>query len=132
MCGYIPGHANVTFISLGFLSAFLFGVECLNLATRKRQWNTGYESPNQRKIRRFGLGSILLGVSFAVYGLYELNTTIMGCNAFGCGSLPISYYFSFYIGLCLVAIGAVSMLASKLVQPGFKLPSQIVARAQRV
>jgi hypothetical protein len=127
-CGYSPNHVNVTSVSIGLLlSTFLFGLECLNLVTRKRQWNSGYESSRQRWIRRIGFGSIWLGACLAVYGFFELNATffLIGCNAYSCLSMPASYYDTFYLGICLVATGAIVMLISKFVQPRIKLPSQI-------
>lgn len=123
ICGFSPSHANISFGSLGILSALLFGVECFNLATRRRQWNIGFESHNQRQIRVIGFRSFLLGVPLTVYGFYEMNTGIMGCNASSCATLPSMYFVSFYLGICLIAAGALLMLMAKFVQPRlFKLP----------
>jgi hypothetical protein len=125
-------QANITFISMGFLSAFIFGVESLNLSTSRRQWKTGYESQQQRQIRRISFWSIVLGLTLTVYGLFELNTTIMGCNAYGCGSLPLSDYVSFYLGLSLLEIGPALMLVAKFVQPRFKQPQIETPMSQKV
>ena len=122
LCGYMPNHANITFLSMGFLTGFLFGLECLNLVTSKREWNTGYESKRQKWIRRIGFGAIWLGACETAYGLFELNATIMGCNSYSCGSVPTSYYVTFYFGICLVTTGAVLMFVAKFVQPRLKLP----------
>ena len=125
-CGYSPNHFNVTSVSIGLLfSALLFGLECFNLVTSKRQWTTRYESQRQRWFRRSGFGSIWLGTCLAVYGFFELNAYSIGCNAYNCGLMPSSYYDTFYLGICLVAAGAIVMLISKFIQPRIGLPSRI-------
>lgn len=110
----IANPINYEFLSIGFVSCFLAVVEIVSGLKRKGDRSvTMWENERQRIARKLGIVSIFIGTLLSFYGLFELNTTIMGCNAYSCGSLPSSYYVSFYGGLGIIAIGGAFVLVSK-------------------
>lgn len=110
----IANPINYEFLSIGFVSCFLAVVEIVSGLKRKGDRSvTMWENERQRIARKLGIVFIFIGTLLAFYGLFELNTTIMGCTPYSCGSLPSSYYVSFYGGLGITAIGGAFVLVSK-------------------
>ena len=91
------------------------------MAVKQRKIDSIPESAAQRKTRTIGLWLVLPGFLLAIEGLYMLNTTRVMCPANGCNSATLwaiygPYTVSFFSGQFLIAIGAVTVLYSKVMR----------------
>lgn len=116
-CGFDPGTANLSFVSLGYLCAFMEGTEII---AALRTGNVP-ETPRQRNARIRGAWLVLAGSFICFAGFYEVNNTLTTCPSSGCSQANLLNIFGplwalFYSGIFIIAYGGFRVMRSRFVK----------------